>query len=125
MDGWKIIVDDPKDLLQFIIISVVVLIVDSLNLYFVFYVLKTPIQYSTALILSSISILMSYINITPDGLGIREGVYVYISSVVGITETQILFGSLVQRAVALLASLLFGSVSYLFLRMIRKEIQES
>lgn len=116
VEGWKLVVDDPKDLFLFILISVGVLLIDAFNMYIVFYALETPIEYSAALILSSISILLSYINITPDGLGVREGVYLYISSIVAISETQILFGSLVQRAVSLFASFLFGSLSYMLLK---------
>jgi uncharacterized protein (TIRG00374 family) len=121
VEGWKLVVDDPKDLLLFIIISMIVLLVDAFNMYIVFYALETPIQYSAALLLSSISIILSYINITPDGLGFREGIYIYISSIIAITETQILFGSLVQRAVSLLASLFFGSLSYILLKRSRKK----
>ena len=125
VEGWKLIVDDPKDLLRFIIISVVILLIDALNMYVVFYALKTPIQYSTALILSSISILLSYINITPDGLGIREGVYLYVSSIIGLSEIQIVFGSLVQRAVSFLPAFLFGSLGYILLSKNRSKIQIS
>lgn len=120
VEGWKIIVNDPQDLAIFIFFSVLVLLLDALTLYVVFSALETPIQYSAALILSSLSLILSYINITPDGLGVREGVYIFISSIVALTQPQILLGSLVQRAISLIASLIFSGLGYVLLKKIKK-----
>jgi uncharacterized protein (TIRG00374 family) len=124
-EGWKIIVEDRKDLSIFIIISVVILLIDALNIYTVFYALGIPVQYYEAVILSSLSMTLSYINITPDGLGVREGVYLYISSILTLSEPQILLGSLVQRGAALLSALIFGGMSYLILRRTQRNSQKS
>ncbi len=125
IEGWKTIVGNTSDLLVFILISVAILLIDSLNMYVIFRTIKTPISYSSSLVLSSISLIMSYINITPDGLGVREGVYLYISSLVGLSEEQLLFGSLVQRTVSLVMACLFGGLSYIFLTKARRKTLEN
>jgi len=113
--GWNIIVEDLSDLTVFVLLSMVTFLIDSFNMFFVFYALGTPIMVSTALLLSSLSIILSFINITPDGLGVREGVYLYIASIIAIPEPQILFGSLVQRAVSFSVCLIFGVLSYIYI----------
>jgi uncharacterized protein (TIRG00374 family) len=122
VEGWKVIVQDPQDLAVFIVISLLLLLQDALSFYVVFSALEIPIQYSTTLILSSLSIILSYINVTPDGLGVREGVYIYVSSIVALTEPQILFGSLVQRAISLIASLIFSGLGYVLLQKNKKSL---
>ena len=115
VEGWNIIVEDLKDLTIFVLLSMVTFLIDSFNMFFVFYALGTPIMFSTALLLSSLSTILSFINITPDGLGVREGVYLYIAAIIAIPEPQILFGSLVQRAVSFSACLFFGGLSYVYI----------
>lgn len=112
VDGWNIITENPKEVAYLIGISVVVLVIDTVNMYLIFYAINSPIDIFEAVILSSLSIILSYINITPDGLGIREGVYLYIASILTISEPLIIVGSLVQRAIALLTSIVFGGISY-------------
>lgn len=111
-EGWGMVVQNPGNVLKYIFVSILILAVDSLTMFFVFRALEIQIQYPEAVILSSLSILFSYINITPDGLGIREVVYLYTASILTLSNPQIVLGSLTQRAVALVASMLFGGASY-------------
>ena len=115
VEGWNIIVEDPKDLSVFLLLSMITFLIDAFNMFFVFYALGTPIMFSTALLLSSLSFILSFINITPDGLGIREGVYLYIASIIALPEPQILLGSLVQRAVSFSVCLVFSGFSYVYI----------
>lgn len=114
-EGWNIVVQNPREILLYISVSVVILMIDALNMLIIFRALEIQITYSEAIILSSLSIIFSYVNITPDGLGIREVAYLYITSILTMSNPQIVLGSLTQRAVSLVAALLFGGISYLAL----------
>ena len=69
IEGWKLIIENPKDIAVFVLVSILTLLIDALSMYFVFLAINSPIQYAEAIILSSLSFILSYINITPDGLG--------------------------------------------------------
>ncbi len=74
--------------------------------------------------LSSLGIILSFLNFTPDGIGIREVVYVFSASIVQISQASVVLGSLVLRALSIITSLIVGGVGYwVFLRQI-KEIEE-
>jgi len=115
VEGWKIVVRNPRDVIIFVIISFVAVFIQALNTFIVFVGINSPIGFPESLILSSLAGFVSYINITPDGLGAREGVYLYTNSIMSISEPMLVLGSLVQRALTFIISALVGGFSYLIL----------
>jgi uncharacterized protein (TIRG00374 family) len=125
VEGWQIVSRNPKDVFFFVIISIIALFMQSLNTYFVFYGINSPIGYSESLILSSLASNLAYLNITPDGLGVREGAYLYTNSILSISEPILILGSLVQRAITFITSALIGGISFLILIKKPNEINEN
>jgi uncharacterized protein (TIRG00374 family) len=115
VEGWQIVSRNPRDVFFFVIISILALFIQSLNTYFVFFGINAPIGYSESLILSSLASNLAYLNITPDGLGVREGAYLYTNSILSISEPILILGSLVQRAITFITSALIGGISFLIL----------
>lgn len=116
IDGWKTITKHSKDIIAFLVFSTAILIFDSLSFYIIFSALNYPVSIFQTLILSSLSFMLTYINITPDGFGVREGAYLFISSTLIISEPMIVAASLIQRAIYFLASIVFSSISFVFLK---------
>lgn len=115
VEGWKIVIKHPTDILKYVLISILALFVKAFGMMLVFTGIASPIGLLEALLLSSLSSIFSYINITPDGLGAREAVYIFTTSVILLGEPIIVLGSLVERAITLLASTLYGGISYIIL----------
>ena len=124
VEGWQIVSRNPRDVFIFVFISILALFIQSLNTYFVFYAINSPIGYPESLILSSLASNLAYLNITPDGLGVREGAYLYTNSILSISEPILILGSLVQRAITFITSALIGGLSFLILMKKPNEINE-
>jgi uncharacterized membrane protein YbhN (UPF0104 family) len=71
--------------------------------------------------MSSISLVMTFVNITPDSVGIREGVYMFSSDIIDLNSDIILLGSLIIRAIGLINTFVIGGISYLKLASSLKE----
>jgi uncharacterized membrane protein YbhN (UPF0104 family) len=65
--------------------------------------------------MTSIGIITTFVNITPDSIGIKEGVYMFSSQIIGLDSDIILLGSLIVRAIGLINTFIFGGLSYLIL----------
>ena len=65
--------------------------------------------------MSSLGAILTFVNITPDNIGIKEAVYMFTADIVGLDSDIILLGSLIIRAVALINTFVIGGISYLLL----------
>jgi uncharacterized membrane protein YbhN (UPF0104 family) len=63
--------------------------------------------------MSSLGTITTFVNITPDSVGIREGVYMFSSDIIGLDSDIILLGSLIIRAIGLINTFVLGGISYL------------
>lgn len=120
VEGWNLVLKYPKDILKFIFISVLALIIKAIGMIIVFDGIGSPIGILEALLLASLSSILSYVNFTPDGLGVREGIYIFTTSIILIPEPTIVLGSLVERAITFLASAMYAGTSYFILKRMEK-----
>jgi uncharacterized protein (TIRG00374 family) len=113
LQGWSEIKRDKKKLLIFVFLSVLGLLMSSLQLILVYRGLGYNVGLFESLYMSSIAIITTFINITPDSIGITEGVYMFSSEIIGLNSDIILLGSLIIRAIGLINTFLIGGISYL------------
>jgi uncharacterized protein (TIRG00374 family) len=128
LKGWERIKEDRKMLTIFIFLTVLILFLSAFQTIFVYKGLGTNLGFFESLYMTSIGIISTFVNITPDSIGVKEGVYMFSSQIIGMDSDIILLGALIIRAVALINTFLIGGFSYLRLSSslrLREEIKES
>ncbi len=64
------------------------------------------------LFLATLGIIQAFLNFTPDGIGVKEGIYIFSASLVQMPDDILVLGSLVLRAVSFCTTLIIGGISY-------------
>jgi uncharacterized protein (TIRG00374 family) len=113
LDGWSQIKKEKNKLFTFSLLAILSLFLVSLKIVFVYKGLGYDLGIFESLYMSSIAIITTFINITPDSIGITEGVYMFSSEIIGLNSDIILLGSLIIRAIGLINTFLIGGISYL------------
>ncbi len=112
LEGWVKIKENKKNLLVFSSLTILLLLLHVPLSVFVYKGLGENIGVFESLYMSCMGIITTFINVTPDGIGIKEGVYVFSSDIIGLNSEVLLLGSLISRAISLASSFLFGGISY-------------
>jgi uncharacterized protein (TIRG00374 family) len=115
LEGWTTIKKDKGKLIIFVILVVVRLFFTAIQLIFVYRGLGFNLGLFESLYMTSLGAITTFINITPDSIGVREGVYMFTSETIGLDSDIILLGSLIIRAIALINTFVIGGISYLIL----------
>lgn len=121
IDGWNILKNDKGFIAFYTVLIVIQLLLSSWQMLIGFKAIGVQAGFIQMVLLSSLGIILSFLNFTPDGIGIREVVYVFSSGIVQIPQASLVLGSLVLRALSIFTSLIVGGIGYLvFLRQIKK-----
>ncbi|MGI6484218.1 MAG: lysylphosphatidylglycerol synthase transmembrane domain-containing protein [Candidatus Dojkabacteria bacterium] len=115
LEGWKDIKREKGKLVILTLLSIGTLILATVQSVLVYKGLGFKIGFMETLYMSSLAAITTFVNITPDNLGLREGVYMFTSDVIGLDSDVILLGSLIIRAISLVNTFLIGGISYLIL----------
>ena len=115
LDGWTTIKKDKEKLIIFVILVLIRLFLGAVQLLFVYRGLGFELGIIESLYMTSLASITTFINVTPDSIGIREGVYMFTSDIIGLDSDIIFLGSLIIRAVGLINTSLIGGVSYFIL----------
>jgi len=113
LDGWAELKKRKRNLLFFTAITVVGAFFMAIQSVFVYRALGQDLGIVESLYMASISFVTTFINITPDSVGIREGVYMFSSDIIGLDSDIILLGALIIRAIGLLNTFVVGGIAYL------------
>jgi uncharacterized membrane protein YbhN (UPF0104 family) len=112
VDGWNIIKHDPKFILIYASLSIVLLLLSALETLISYQALGMQSSFVPMLFLSTLGIILAFLNFTPDAIGVREGIYVFSSDLVRMPDEILVLGSLVLRAVSFCTTLIIGGISY-------------
>lgn len=113
LNGWGKIKKDKGRLVLFISIILLILFLTAMQSIFVYRGLGVDLGFFESLYMTSIGIITTFVNITPDSIGIKEGVYMFSSQIIGLDSDIILLGALIIRAIALINTFIIGGISYL------------
>ncbi len=125
LTGWKQIKSNKTDILIYVILSLLSLILTAIQYGYIYHLLGLELDFIETTFVSSLGIMTALLNITPDGLGINEALLIYSSSLMSRMPAVLVLGALVMRGVGWISSVVFGSVSYIFLeRSLRQHEQQ-
>jgi len=115
LEGWSIIKQDISFVIMLVIMTISILFINTYQLQIIYHSLGFETSYLSLLFLSIVSLLTVFINITPDGIGIKEGIFAFSSGIVAIPPDFLILGSLIERAIGIFISISFGGLSYFWL----------
>ena len=115
LDGWNRIKKRKKDVFILLILQLISNLISTISLILVYRGIGLPMSLWQGIFLASISAITSIANITPDGLGIKEALFMLASNFLATTPEIILLGLLLFRTIAFAVSILWGGLSYILL----------
>ena len=122
-DGWNIIKKDLRYVFIYAFFSILLLFFSALEILVSYQALGMGTNYISMLFLSTLGIIQALFNFTPDGIGVKEGLFMFSSDLVKIPNEILVMGSLVLRGASLCSTFIFGGISY-FILMRRLKILE-
>ncbi len=121
LNGWNIILKDKKLLISLLMITILGFIFSVLLFYLQFQALGINTNLVSVILYSCLSGVSLLVSLTPGSLGIREGIFVITSDILGITNEQVMQLALLDRGVGLVVMVFWVLVLYIFLKFLKKE----
>jgi len=112
IDGWNTIKQKPGHILMDFIFSIVILLLSALQTMISYDALGVKTDIVSMTFLSTLGIILVLLNFTPDGIGIKEGIYIFSASLVQIPGSVLVLGSLIIRGISFCTTLIVGGISY-------------
>ncbi|MHA1696287.1 MAG: lysylphosphatidylglycerol synthase transmembrane domain-containing protein [Candidatus Helarchaeota archaeon] len=107
---WIIIRHNKKIAIKIIFLTTLLIFWGSFRIFLIYKMLFTPILFSSALIIVSISLLSPFISITPAALGIREFVMSYAAKLAGEDFAIATAVATTDRVVSMIWVFILGSI---------------
>lgn len=121
IEGWNILKKDPKSIIFYAVFSIILLFLSALQTMIGYQALGIRTSLIPMLFLSTLGIILALVNFTPDGIGVKEGIYVFTADLVQIPNNILVLGSLVLRAISMITTFLIGGISYwILIRQLKK-----
>ncbi len=117
LNGWNIIEDDKRLLFSLILITFAGFTFSTLLFYVEFKALGIDTNFVSVILYTCLSGVSLLVSLTPGSLGIREGIFVITSDILGITNEQVMQLALLDRGVMLI-SLFFLSGLFLIFKVL-------
>lgn len=105
-DGWSIIVENKEVLFNLIVITFLSFFASTILFYFEFKALGISVSIFNVILYSCLSGVSLLVSLTPGSLGIREGIYLLTSNVLGIKNEQVMQLALLDRGLIVLTLLI-------------------
>jgi uncharacterized protein (TIRG00374 family) len=116
-NGWKTIRKNKKVLYNTIILALIQLILSAINIWTSYRIFEVELNISQAIFISAVYSISMILAITPGNLGIGDAIGIYSATVIGITLTQSLSATILQRAISFLVLFILGPIfSYILLK---------
>jgi len=125
VEGWNVVKKDKRFVLFYGVIAVVQLLISAWQMLVGFQALGVSAGFTQALFICSLGIILSFLSFTPDGIGIREGVYIFSARLVQIPQSMLVLVSLLLRALSIFSTMIIGGIAYLALLHELRRIEEN
>lgn len=98
-EGWLLLLSHRKVMIQLFGLTIVNTLLTLLTTYILTQAIGAHIGFAAILLYSVLGSLSVFINITPGNLGVKEAIYIILSSVIGLSTAEILSIAVIDRAV--------------------------
>lgn len=100
--GWTYVAAHKRLLIKLILLTTANLFLAVASLFFITNALNIEVTFPALLLLSVLGSLSLFINITPGNLGVKEAVFIFSSTMLGLTVNEIILIALIDRGVMFL-----------------------
>lgn len=108
--GWHQITTHPKMIPKLVANTIIAFFIESLKVKLIFYSLGIDISLFESLYFATVSVLASFINITPGSLGISEGLFMISSTILHIPPQIGLLAAIINRLLNTIVILILGPI---------------
>jgi len=112
VDSWNVIKRETRVVFGYIVLTIFLLLLSAAYTFLGYLALGVEPSLISMIYLSTLGIIMAFLNFTPDGIGVKEGIFVFSQNLVRIPQEILVLGSLYLRGVSLVTTLVMGGVSY-------------
>lgn len=123
IDSWNIIKKDARFVIRYMLLTILLLLLSAAYTFIGYAALGVEPTPVAMLYLSTLGIIMAFLNFTPDGIGVKEGIYMFSQNLVQIPQDVLVLGSLYLRGISMITTLIFGAMSYWLLIRTLKEVE--
>ena len=123
IEGWKILKKDLGAVLLYTLLTITLLTLAALHNLVVYQALGENPNPVAVIYLSTLGILMAFLNFTPDGIGVKEGILIFSKDLVQIPDSVLVLGSIILRAISIFTTFSMGGISYWVLMKRMKSLQ--
>jgi uncharacterized protein (TIRG00374 family) len=113
LNGWNIIISDSKLFISLLILTLSRFIFSTILFYVQFKALDIDVKFLNVLLYNCLSGVSLLVSLTPGSLGIREGIFVITSDILGITNEQVMQLALLDRVTVVLTLVICFIILYL------------
>jgi glycosyltransferase 2 family protein len=124
LEGWNIIVGDKKLLLSLVATTFVGFVLSVLLFLLQFRALGIEAEFISVVLYACLSGVSLLVSLTPGSLGIREGIFVITSDILGITTDQVMQLALLDRGINLIAMLFWFILFYFSTILLKKYVKD-
>lgn len=122
VESWYQIKKDYHLVIIYGLLSVLLLLLSTAYTYIGYVALGVNTTIIPMLYLSTLGIIMAFLNFTPDGIGVKEGIYIFSQKLVRIPDDVLVLGSLYLRGMSVITTFIIGGLSYWILMRNLKDI---
>lgn len=123
IEGWNILKKDPIFILFYAFFSILLLFLSAFQTLISYQALGIQTNLIRMLFLSTLGIILALVNFTPDGIGIKEGIFIFTANLVQIPDNILVLGSLMLRGISMVTTFVIGGISYWILLQQLKKIE--
>ena len=120
LSGWNRIVGNKQLFLSLIVITILTFVVHILLFWIEFLALRIESSFISIVLYNCLSGVSLLVSLTPGSLGIREGIFVITSDILGITKEQVMQLALLDRGVMVLILIGVFVILYILERFFKK-----
>jgi len=114
-EGWHILKGDKKLIATYAFFSMMLLVFAAAQAYLSYDALGVQTNMISMVFLATLGIILAFLNFTPDGIGVKEGVYAFSSNLVQISNGVLVLGSLLLRGISICTTFVIGGICYFYL----------
>ncbi len=122
-NGWNIIISNKKLLYSLIFITIAKFLISAFLFFVEFTALGIGKNFINILLYNCLSGVSLLVSLTPGSLGIREGIFVITSDILGISNEQVMQLALLDRGVVVITLVVLFIILYVLQRVFTKNVE--
>lgn len=120
-NGWNIIISNKQLLISLILITIAKFVVSAFLFFIEFTALGIESNFVNVLLYNCLSGVSLLVSLTPGSLGVREGIFVITSDILGISNEQVMQLALLDRGMVVITLVVLFIILYILQKVFKKK----